>query len=176
MRIVYDGAIFSMQHVGGISRYITALLNQIPEDTHATLLTSRDQIPRWLNLKRLQAVEASGAPWPKMLRAVQRIAERSRINRRDAAADADVMHWSYYTGLHRRPVSRRCLRKNVVTVYDLIHELFPETDRKGREVAWKRNAIEQSDLILCISETTRQDLISHYPHVAGRAITSSCGY
>ena len=175
MRIVYDGAIFSMQHVGGISRYFTALLNQIPEDTQAMLLTSRDQISRWLNVKRLQTVEASGAPWPKMLRAVQRIAERSRVHRCDAAADADLMHWSYYTGLHRRPVSCHRLRKNVVTVYDLIHELFPETDRRGREVAWKRHAIEHADLILCISETTRQDLISHYPHVADRTITTLLG-
>jgi len=175
MRIVYDGAIFSMQRVGGISRYITALLNRIPEDTQATLLTSRDQIQRWLNVKRLQAVEASGAPWPKMFRPIQRITERSRVHRCDAAVDADLMHWSYYTGLQRRSVSRHRLRKNVVTVYDLIHEKFPETDRKGREVAWKRHAIEHADLILCISETTRQDLISHYPHVADRTITTLLG-
>ena len=59
-----------------------------------------------------------------------------------------MMHWSYYTGLQRRSVSRHRLRKNVVTVYDLIHEKFPETDRKGREVAWKRHAIEHADLVV----------------------------
>ncbi len=175
MRIVYDGAIFSMQHVGGISRYITALLDRIPDDTQATLLTSRDQMQRWLNVKRLQAVEASGAPWPKKFRAIQRIVERSRVHRCDANVDADLMHWSYYTGLQRRSVSRHRLRKSVVTVYDLIHEKFPETDRKGRESAWKRHAIDQADLILCISETTRQDLISRYPHVADRTVTTLLG-
>jgi glycosyltransferase involved in cell wall biosynthesis len=47
-----------------------------------------------------------------------------------------------------------------LTVYDMIHELFPnQLAQTERIVAAKRVAVARADHIICISETTRRDLV-----------------
>ena len=176
MRVVYDGAIFSMQRVGGISRYFSSLFKYLPDDVDASLLAMSDNnFDSNLTCPRLKILPVKGTSLPKLLLPVQRWIDRKQVNRIDAGLDAEIAHWTYYVGLQRRSMQRKkgCLQ--VVTVYDLIHEIFPETDRRGREVEWKRQALNEADLIICISETTLRDLKHWYPDVADRAIAIPLG-
>jgi glycosyltransferase involved in cell wall biosynthesis len=51
-------------------------------------------------------------------------------------------------------------RARVVTVYDMIHELFPdEMAHAADETARKRLAVERADHVICISTNTRDDLV-----------------
>lgn len=176
MRVVYDGAIFSMQRVGGISRYFSALFNYLPDDVDASLLAmSGSNLHLDRSYPRLRVLPILGTSLPKLMSPVQRWLDRKKVNRIDAGLDAEIAHWTYYVGLQRRPVQRKRGCVQVVTVYDLIHEIFPETDRSGREVGWKRQALNEADLIICISETTLRDLKNWYPDVASRAIAIPLG-
>lgn len=71
-------------------------------------------------------------------------------------SDVDIFHETYYSRSDSCPKSA----KRIVTVYDMIHEKFPQyfpswdVTRKNKEFAVKR-----ADHIICISENTRRDLI-----------------
>lgn len=69
-----------------------------------------------------------------------------------------IWHSTYYTtpGRWRGPV--------VVTVYDMIHEIFSDMfhgDFYDRFRHTKRSCISRADMIICISESTAQDLIRY---------------
>jgi len=67
----------------------------------------------------------------------------------------DLVHETYYS-----PAPFICAKPTVVTVFDMIHELypgdFPLHDNTSRH---KKMAVERADHVICISESTRSDLI-----------------
>ena len=158
MRIVFDHQIFSRQVYGGISRYFQELNNRIPAlgghhaevfaplhvNGHAQGVDARP--PRGLRLRKRPGVT-------DLARLVDSLAGHALVRPR---RDVDVFHQTYYSASTYAPRSAR----KIVTVYDMIHELHPESfpaaddtpRRKQRAVAW-------ADHVVCISETTRQDLI-----------------
>lgn len=71
----------------------------------------------------------------------------------------DIIHQTYYQRTNISfPNSRR-----ILTVYDMIHELFPNSFKSSdKTTIRKRNAIEKSDHIICISQSTKNDLCNHY--------------
>ena len=75
----------------------------------------------------------------------------------------DVIHPTYYTLLNDRAIDSY-RGPVVITVWDMIHELFQaELDPAGGFVAQKRRAIEAAQRVICISESTRTDLLDRYP-------------
>jgi glycosyltransferase involved in cell wall biosynthesis len=69
-------------------------------------------------------------------------------------AESSVLHKTYYGP------RRRTTRPVVVTVYDMIHERFPDQfSRENPTSEWKRHWIMRADLVLAISEATRLDVI-----------------
>jgi len=71
--------------------------------------------------------------------------------------DFDVFHPTYY-----EPYFLPYLGKKpyVVTVYDMIHELFPQYFKSGDQTkVWKKHLIENAGAVIAISENTRQDVI-----------------
>ena len=72
-----------------------------------------------------------------------------------AGRNFDIVHETYYS-----QVCRGRGRVRVVTIYDMIHELFPQDFPDSAQVtAAKHAAVGRADHIVCISETTRQDAI-----------------
>lgn len=65
----------------------------------------------------------------------------------------DIVHETYYlraaSGVRGAPL--------VLTVYDMIHELFSSGDPTS---AMKRQAVARADHIICISRSTQRDLVS----------------
>ena len=54
----------------------------------------------------------------------------------------------------------------VLTVYDMIHELFPQFFRSEAElIDKKRILIERSKKIIAISQNTKNDILKIYPHI-----------
>ena len=51
--------------------------------------------------------------------------------------------------------------KHVLTVYDLIKELFYESNFK-KEIKNKKEYFKDTDGIICISHNTKKDLINYY--------------
>jgi glycosyltransferase involved in cell wall biosynthesis len=71
----------------------------------------------------------------------------------------DVVHETYFS-MFKAP-RRSC--PTVLTVYDMVHEKFPEEFSKwGNISVRKRSAVERADHVICISESTRNDLIQAF--------------
>ncbi len=68
----------------------------------------------------------------------------------------DIVHETYYLG--KKLASSKS--KTLVTVYDMIHEKFPQFFPKNDKTSqFKKAAVQRADHIICISENTRSDLI-----------------
>jgi glycosyltransferase involved in cell wall biosynthesis len=68
----------------------------------------------------------------------------------------DILHETYYSKTSVAPLG--C--KTVLTVFDMIHELYPDFFAKWDPTRdEKRAAVARADHIICISENTQQDLI-----------------
>ena len=71
----------------------------------------------------------------------------------------DIVHETYYSKMS-------CVPQNtckVLTVYDMIHEKFPQWgSRWDQSASLKRLAVHRADHVICISESTRKDLLELY--------------
>lgn len=64
------------------------------------------------------------------------------------------------------PLSRVADRSFVLTVHDLIPELFPETVSRAYRLQfrfWLRRSLEVAHHVICVSERTREDLLRLHP-------------
>lgn len=162
MRVGYDEQIMFRQRRGGISRYVVHLIDAFR--THEEL--DVDPIAGWRWSDNAHAIEAGLA---RPIRGLNGKASSGRLKRRAyylANADrrwkarrADVLHHTYYDARFLKS-GFRGLR--VTTVYDMIPELFPEMFENGNPHLAKKHFVSNSDVLLCISESTRKDLISVY--------------
>ena len=175
MRVCFDPQIFSLQDYGGISRYFleTALrLAQMP-DTGVSILAF-GHINAYL----------PGAPQPMVIgRRLPTLPEPtrralSRINQHLARAwlrrnGADLVHETYYSSVRTAPAGV----PTVLTVFDMIHEKFPDYAPRTQPIArMKRAAIGRADHLLCISENTRRDLLEIYDIDPARTSVVKLGF
>lgn len=159
MRVLYDGHIYLMQAAGGVNRYFANLIGRLPADVtpYLTLCGSSSvNFPvnprlKVYNYRRFRPASVS-----------YRL-EKLFFAYANQAHHYDLAHPTYYTLLSRSEFSQyRC--PVVVTVWDMIHELFPsELDPSGRHAEEKRRAIMAAQAVICISENTKNDLLERYP-------------
>lgn len=156
MKIIYDHQIFVKQRYGGISRYFYELAHQlsINNTAHAEIFA-----PLHINAYLQSEHMLRNACLPKFhgstftLDLIGKIAGLASIKHR---SDIDIFHETYYTTSTYAPARA----KRVLTVFDMIHERFPESFHDAEKaIRMKRSAVRNADHIICISENTRLDLI-----------------
>lgn len=138
--IQFGPEIWNLQNQGGISRYFY------------NLITNLDKLQ--LNISLAETRENSDSTYLTNL--------KEHLTKRFNSSDFDIYHATYFNSSNlMESRKRKCL--NVLTVYDLISELFPERRSifSFRE-SEKSRAIKLADHIICISETTKKDLINYY--------------
>ena len=154
--VVYDYQTFTLQRFGGISRYVcevAARVHRAPgfgarivAPIHFNEYLSATEVPSFaLNL------HLSHPRLEPLNRAVCRALSPWAIR----AARPSLVHRTYFQSTFA-PASV----PGVVTVYDMIHEVFPEhfspADPTSR---CKRESVQRADLVLCISHSTADDLV-----------------
>lgn len=158
MRIAFDQQAFCRRPYTGISRYITRLAEEL--SSFADLQVRIFAQPH---------VNALLAPLPQTLVSGFYLKRHPRPARplirqlsRHMSAKAirhwkpDIVHETYYSrwGI---PGSNCPV---LITVHDMIHELFPEHfHRFDRITMQKRAAVQRADHIISVSDSTRKDLI-----------------
>ncbi|MBL8889665.1 MAG: glycosyltransferase family 4 protein [Planctomycetaceae bacterium] len=161
MRILYDGEIYSIFRHGGVVRYFQHLIAELPIEDVPILLGNRlpDSLPAHPNLElAVKSFEWLVTP----LKPLRKWLDRGYCERKWPELAPDLIHPTYYNEVARGRYDQRQVPL-VLTVYDMIHERFPDqVDRRGRHSEKKRQAVERADHLLCISETTRQDLIERF--------------
>jgi glycosyltransferase involved in cell wall biosynthesis len=166
MRILYDGSIYKMQVTGGVNRYFQNLIQRLP-DNYTPILTTTGisdiDRPQHPNLK-IESYHRFGLRPGRISYFIEPYYFRwieQRVN-------ADLWHPTYYHLLNQREFSQ-ISQPIAITIYDTIHEIFADRfDPEGMQAKRKDRAISAADLVLCISENTRQDVLKYHPHAAGK--------
>ncbi len=160
MRILYDGQIYAMQTAGGINRYFANLINGLPEDFTPTLTTCKPRnvnYPTHPNLETFFYQRFGFRPG-----FVSYWLEKHYFRAVASFNSFDVVHPTYYALLTRQEINQ-CRHPVVLTVYDMIHELFAnEIDPKGEQAEKKQKAVLAAQAVICISENTKKDLLERY--------------
>lgn len=160
MKIAFDQQVFLLQEYGGISRYLCSLVHELAA---MPSLTARVFAPFHVNrnLANLGSNLAQGRALPslnpKFLRLVM-FASKAMARREIVRFKPDIVHETYYSEDDFRPNGAR----RVLTVYDLIHERYPDLFINSQGTTRpKRAAANRADHVICISESTRRDLVDY---------------
>ena len=156
--IVFDNIIFSLQRAGGISRVWSDMLTYVAPNLKAFRVLeyahAMDNFERIaLSDHLLFKGEAGKLP----------VALERMLPARFDSDDECVFHSSYY----RLPHCKKA--KTVLTVHDFTVERFSNSFmfmRSQLHKGMKRRAIRSADAIVCISESTRNDLLRLNPGVS----------
>ena len=158
MRIAFDQQVFLLQEYGGISRYICSLAEELAKITG---VEARIFAPLHFNqnLSLATGMSRRGFRLPKLNPKLFRLAlmagtflARKSIN----SFHPNVLHESYFSLDDYCPSGS----KRVLTVHDMIHEKFPESFfGSSRTTEPKKAAALRADHVICVSESTRRDLI-----------------
>ncbi|MBD2099627.1 glycosyltransferase family 1 protein [Leptolyngbya sp. FACHB-261] len=166
MRILYDGQIYAIQFAGGVNRYFANLISRLPEDYTPLLTTCQNRevnYPTHPNLKVFFYKRFGFRPG-RLSYWLEKYYFRSVTN----FGRYEVFHPTYYSLLTQQNFDT-VKRPIVVTVYDMIHELFAkQTDPDGHQIEEKRQAVLAAQAIICISENTKKDLLERYPALEDR--------
>jgi glycosyltransferase involved in cell wall biosynthesis len=154
--VLYTGDIFRLQARGGITRYFGELIPRLgrPARIVAGLHQSR-AIPRGRPAYAAVYLPAFRlSPRPRAL--VNRWIDAAWIR----GSSGEIMHPTYYRDPARLPAKLPV----VLTVYDMAHERFPSMFRRRwwnseDPARWKEAICRRADRIVCISESTRRDLV-----------------
>lgn len=159
LKIAFDQQVFLLQEYGGISRYICSLVRElaaVPE-MEARVFAPLHFNRNLANLEReLSYGRALPCLHPKLSRLAM-LASQAIARQVITRFRPDIVHETYYSESDFRPSDAR----RVLTVYDLIHERYPDlfVNSEGTTRP-KKLAANRADHVICISESTRRDLIT----------------
>ena len=161
MDVIIDGYIFHAQKVGGISRIFNEVLPILhsldPSLSIKILMQSwKPDVHGQIDQIIVPNLEKYFRPWT-LWREFHPLLNGLLINQKTKQTKNKIFHSSYYRSL------KGWQGKQVLSVYDLIHEKYPELFIDARKVLYlKSQAFKRADHIICISETTKEDLIQSY--------------
>lgn len=161
MKLLLDNIIFSLQKVGGISIYWKEIIKRAVNDPEIELFfISKPSDQNNFIYQELIAEEPLVVNIPTAStyinnRYLPLITHKRTFN---------IFHSSYYRPLYMPGV------KKVVTIHDFIYEKFDKGLRKGIHSIQKTAAISNADIVVCISENTKTDLLTLYPKFSDKDI------
>jgi len=160
MKIAFDYQIFSQQSYGGISRYYQRLATEFllaGEEIKVFSGLHKNNYLLSLPKTALSGFRLRKFP-PKSTKFIMRSNQyitRNQINK----WQPDILHETYYQTYS--PFQKKL--PIVVTVYDMIHELYPNEFPKNDLISKrKRDACLRSSQIISISHNTKKDLIKFF--------------
>ncbi len=158
MRVAIDEQIFALQKHGGISRLFYEVMKQYLADPNleVDLLPFARPIINDYVLTDPQLRSALNPTGSKTT--VQGLFRQTMPGQFDS--QAEVVHHTFYLppGLYRYKNAKR-----IVTVYDMIPELMRNTKRRLDFATRKRKFLEAADHVICISQSTLNDVQRIWP-------------
>lgn len=159
MKLFFDYQIFSLQNVGGISRYFIELAHRLPSHDKEidTTVLAPVHINEYLHQSSVRKIGVKVCGFPgkhHVLGPLNRISTKILLK----LHDPDIIHETYYS-----PCSVADDIPRVLTVYDMIHERYPDqfTGPDQLVAELKAEAVSRADHIITISQSTRSDLLKY---------------
>ena len=161
MRILFDHQVFSLQNAGGASRYYYELMRSLASvsDVHTELwLGINDTVFPFRQLSRSHAHVISWGGFLKCGRWRYIANEVLGNTLAPFAGRLDIYHPTLY---RRMPFVRA--QRIVATHHDCTHERFPNLFPNAKQIIdAKRHLYAKADAIVCVSESSRKDLLQFY--------------
>jgi len=186
MRILFDFQIFNYQRFGGVSRYFFEIIRRLQESSQhqvALALAYSDneyvmgdpvfsavsRVPRSLYrtsirpklsiFKPLKIPALADRMYNFLNPPVEAVNEK-RSCEMLRRGGVDVFHPTYYNGYYLNKLNGI---PYVLTVYDMIHEQYPEFFPLSDETVYnKKIAMDGAARIIAISNNTKRDLLKYY--------------
>jgi len=167
MKILYDHTVFQFQRYGGISRYFYELITRLStkEDVDISLFHGFHINEYALPEHKENFDSYWGYKWKykkpaaKYMALMFAIPNKILFDNYMRSLDINIYHPTYY----RNDLDKYDKSAIVLTVHDMIHELYPDQFIDSRFVIKaKKKSINTADLIICVSENTKKDLINMY--------------
>ena len=159
MKILYDHKIFYLQKYGGVSNYFINLCNKL-KLSHDTKIIAPIYINNYLQKfdKKNKLTFIKLKKHFKYSRKISNTINNNFFYNYCKFKKPDIVHLTYFD-------KEICFKKKfkvVVTVYDLIHEIYEKEYNFKYPKSFKYNYLSIADEIICISENTKRDLIKYY--------------
>lgn len=180
LKILYDYQIFEEQKIGGISRYFYELIKQLKKDKSLTLdLPIKYSSNEYLKssdifIKQIQGnsnfyndffwgLDFKGKGTLLNIKNKLLFKDKLNANQKESIKNLkqgsfDLFHPTEYGLYYLEHLNNKPF---VITVYDMIHEIFPEHLSLNSQTAInKKLVLEKATKIIAISESTKKDLIN----------------
>lgn len=177
MKVLYDHQIFQHQRIGGVSRYFVEIIKNLPQeiDADVSIRYSFNEYLKDLNFDvrfedHLDNIIGRGSKFKGQLRLTkmreqffpEKYPDRLAINRsisieKIKSGDFDIFHPTFFEDYYLDIIKSKPF---VLTVHDMILELYPEFTYSLDFVKRKRKLVNKAAHIIAVSENTKQDLIN----------------
>ena len=161
MRVAFDEQIFAIQRHGGISRVFAELAHKFVANPDLGIQLQpvaaplvNEYILRDPLTAQALAIRPSKHWGPSIARSLARRRHKGPV---------DIVHNTFYLP---RALADYPEAKRVVTIHDMIPELLPHTRRRLDILTVKRRYVERADHIVCVSGSTKRDLVAIYGPIA----------
>lgn len=181
-RILLDPEIFILQEFGGISRYYTEIYSALEETPHVQI-TCPVVYTNNIHFKESSLFKKSHqTPLQFFMRNFsfsreflsRKLRKRSKKKSKEKtislleSQEFDVYIPTYYDPYFLTHIKDK---PYVLTVYDMIHELYPHYFLDDKyTVPHKKLLIENAAKIIAISESTKRDILKVYPDISPKKI------
>jgi len=162
MKVLYDYQIFSTQIYGGVSRYFFELMKNFENDNRIKYdLSLRYSNNYYLNKYN----DLKYKPFFKnfTFRGKYRlinILNKNISKKLLIKGDYDIFHPTYYDPYFLKFLD---VKPFVLTIYDMIHEIYPEMfSSRDRTAERKKLLAQKATRIIAISENTKRDIIRFF--------------
>lgn len=157
LKIVYTYDVFSSQKYGGISRYYFELIRRIsPKMADIKILAGLYINEYFESLPETKGIKVSGLKYTGIIRKkINKIFQSIMLMGTDSET---IIHQTFYYDPYIKIQG-----KVVVTVYDMISEIFPQYFPDGNNISLlKRRCCERADKVIAISHITKNDLVHFF--------------
>ncbi|MFA4849415.1 MAG: glycosyltransferase family 1 protein [Methanoregula sp.] len=166
MKILYDHQTFSLQKYGGISRYFYELYSHLLtiDTIHPEISVLYSENSYYQELFHQKLLLPDQKTLGKYLNFGKNIViykiNEYNCKKQIRSGNFDILHPTYYNPYFQKKLKTQ---PYVLTVYDMIHELFPDMfKRRDNTAIQKKSVIECAAKIIAISDNTKFDIIRFY--------------
>ncbi len=165
IRVLYDNQIFTLQRYGGISRLFFELMNSFKgsEEISYNIPSSffpNDYLEKKVLMKFISFLDDKDFKGKgRFLSLLKKINFQKNVKALKRQ-NFDVFHPTYYDPYFLEYLNNKPF---VLTVYDMIHEIYPEMFPKDDQTAKNKKILaEKATKIIAISQNTKKDIIKFY--------------
>jgi len=161
MKILFDNQIFTLQNFGGISRYFYELMNHFYKNKEINFELALIHSDNYY-LKEAEFYANSGFLLKKYMPFKKKILQKLNTSKAINALknkNFDIFHPTYYEIEFLDYIGNKPF---ILTVHDMIHELFPKELSKDLDPKKKKKLIKKASKIIAVSKNTKNDIIKFY--------------